>query len=180
MLRRAENVGVTHRQGLFTNKGPMTLHVGRQSYVMIPKLPVEQYRQMLASSAGLPVLFGTVGARAYWLFEGKWFWDNDGLTADEVYAVLVTRGQRRQAQIDRAQSMVAMQQAPVPSVRGAIPDDGKQLVWTRDRGCCRQCGANIELQFDHVIPVSMGGASTPENLQILCGPCNRRKGASII
>ena len=63
--------------------------------------------------------------------------------------------------------------------RGAIPDDVKHLVWQRDGGACRSCGATLELQFDHVIPVSMGGASTPENLQILCGPCNRRKGASL-
>jgi len=26
----------------------------------------------------------------------------------------------------------------------------------------------------------LGGGSTEDNLQILCGPCNRRKGASVI
>ena len=65
------------------------------------------------------------------------------------------------------------------SVREGIPDDVKHLVWTRDRGSCRHCDATVELQFDHVIPVAMGGSSVPENLQILCGPCNRRKGATI-
>jgi 5-methylcytosine-specific restriction endonuclease McrA len=63
--------------------------------------------------------------------------------------------------------------------RGHIPDDVKHLVWTRDQGRCRNCGATAELQFDHVIPVAMGGGSGPENLQVLCGPCNRRKGASV-
>ncbi len=37
-----------------------------------------------------------------------------------------------------------------------------------------------ELQFDHLIPLAFGGATTEQNLQILCGPCDRRKGASII
>jgi 5-methylcytosine-specific restriction endonuclease McrA len=60
-----------------------------------------------------------------------------------------------------------------------ISDDVKQLVWTRDGGRCRNCGSTVELQFDHVIPVSMGGNSEPDNLQILCGPCNRRKGPGI-
>ncbi len=75
-----------------------------------------------------------------------------------------------------------MQHAPAPTIRGAIPDDLKQYVWQRDRGrCrCRQCGSNIELQFDHLIPLAFGGATTEQNLQILCGPCNRRKGASIV
>lgn len=64
--------------------------------------------------------------------------------------------------------------------RGQIPDDVKQLVWHRDGGRCRGCGSAGELQYDHVIPVSMGGGSTEDNLQILCGPCNRRKGASVV
>lgn len=76
--------------------------------------------------------------------------------------------------------MVAMQHAPAPTSRGAIPDDLKRYVWQRDRGRCRQFGSNIELQFDHLIPLAFGGATTEQNLQILCGPCNRRKGASII
>jgi 5-methylcytosine-specific restriction endonuclease McrA len=64
--------------------------------------------------------------------------------------------------------------------RPAIPDDVKLFVWQRGQGACVKCGSNVELQFDYVIPVSLGGASTPENLQILCGPCNRTKSNSIV
>jgi 5-methylcytosine-specific restriction endonuclease McrA len=63
--------------------------------------------------------------------------------------------------------------------RDVIPDDVKQFVWMRDGGRCRQRGAQTDLQFDHIIPVAMGGSSNPENLQILCGPCNRRKNAGL-
>ncbi|ALE07869.1 hypothetical protein AL755_14895 [Arthrobacter sp. ERGS1:01] len=59
--------------------------------------------------------------------------------------------------------------------RRSIPDDLKQYIWTRDEGRCRGCGATTELQFDHIIPVAKGGSNTSENLQILCGPCNRFK-----
>ena len=34
-----------------------------------------------------------------------------------------------------------------------------------------------ELHLDHVVPWSKGGANTVANIQLLCGPCNRRKGA---
>ena len=56
----------------------------------------------------------------------------------------------------------------------------KQLVWNRDGGTCVRCGLQTELQYDHVIPIAHGGGSTEDNLQILCGPCDRRKGASIV
>lgn len=59
--------------------------------------------------------------------------------------------------------------------RPGIPSDVKRAVWVRDGGACRQCGAKKELHFDHIIPYSKGGADSIENLQILCGPCNRSK-----
>lgn len=33
------------------------------------------------------------------------------------------------------------------------------------------------LQLDHIIPLTDGGSANYGNLQMLCGPCNRRKGA---
>ena len=97
----------------------------------------------------------------------------------EVYALLVTRQQRERQRIDRAQAIVSYGSLPRQSGRQSIPDDLKQLVWLRDGGRCRGCGNTVELQYDHIIPVSMGGATSAENLQILCGPCNRRKGAGL-
>jgi HNH endonuclease len=60
-----------------------------------------------------------------------------------------------------------------------IPQDVKIAVSARDGGRCRKCGSTQQLHFDHVIPVSRGGANTVANIQLLCGPCNRTKGASI-
>ena len=33
------------------------------------------------------------------------------------------------------------------------------------------------MELDHVTPESAGGATASHNLQLLCRPCNRRKGA---
>jgi 5-methylcytosine-specific restriction endonuclease McrA len=62
----------------------------------------------------------------------------------------------------------------------AIAQDVKIEVAARDGGRCRQCGSNKELHFDHVTPWSKGGANTADNIQLLCGTCNRRKGADDI
>jgi hypothetical protein len=58
-----------------------------------------------------------------------------------------------------------------------IPQDVKIAVSARDGGRCRKCGSSEKLHFDHVIPVSRGGANTVANIQLLCGACNRAKGA---
>ncbi len=55
----------------------------------------------------------------------------------------------------------------------------KTAVWRRDEGRCTRCGSPQSLEFDHVIPLSMGGSNTVRNLQLLCEPCNSSKGASL-
>ena len=59
----------------------------------------------------------------------------------------------------------------------AIPQDVKIAVSARDGGRCRQCGSTDKLHFDHVIPLSRGGSNSVANIQLLCGVCNRAKGA---
>jgi hypothetical protein len=183
-LRRVENVkAVWHGGlvGLVTHRGHITVTVGRRQYRGQSGLTKDEWQEMVAISDGdQPVSLLHLEERQYWRFEGHWYADNEDLSADEVRALLIARGQRRRATINRAQTIAAMSDAPPPvSVRGAIPDDMRLLVLTRDEGRCRQCGSTSELQFDHIIPWSKGGATSPENLQVLCGPCNRRKGASV-
>jgi hypothetical protein len=61
----------------------------------------------------------------------------------------------------------------------SIPQEVKAEVWQRDGGKCVECGDGHYLEFDHVIPLSRGGATSASNLQILCRACNRTKGARI-
>jgi hypothetical protein len=65
------------------------------------------------------------------------------------------------------------------SGRAAIPEEVRHAVWRRDEARCVQCGSQENLEFDHIIPVSRGGANTERNLQLLCEPCNRAKSATI-
>ncbi|MBF6175271.1 TerD family protein [Nocardia blacklockiae] len=69
--------------------------------------------------------------------------------------------------------------APGRRDRRSIPPEIKAEVWQRDGGRCGECGATHYLEFDHVIPLSRGGATSAANLQILCRSCNRTKGSRI-
>ncbi|MFF3065648.1 HNH endonuclease [Oerskovia sp. NPDC057915] len=57
----------------------------------------------------------------------------------------------------------------------------RTFIKSRDNHACRYCSVSLAaephllLEVDHVIPVSKGGLSTPDNLQTLCWKCNRRK-----
>lgn len=42
---------------------------------------------------------------------------------------------------------------------------------------CLKCGEQKKLTVDHVLPISLGGANTIDNLQPLCDFCNKSKGA---
>jgi len=57
-----------------------------------------------------------------------------------------------------------------------IPSRVKLEVWKRDHGCCKICGSNQSLHFDHIIPYSKGGTSKDtKNIQILCSKHNLAK-----
>jgi hypothetical protein len=50
----------------------------------------------------------------------------------------------------------------------------KRAVYKRDR-VCQKCGSPHHLNVDHIKPYSLHGASTLENLRLLCFNCNQRE-----
>jgi hypothetical protein len=55
----------------------------------------------------------------------------------------------------------------------------RREVWRRDEGKCIKCGSQERIEFDHIIPVTMGGSNTTRNIQLLCETCNRDKAATL-
>jgi tetratricopeptide (TPR) repeat protein len=77
------------------------------------------------------------------------------------------------------EALLAEAMAPAKRSREPIPLEVKQKVFERDGGRCVECGSNFDIQYDHDIPHSLGGADTVENIRILCATCNRCKGARL-
>ena len=67
--------------------------------------------------------------------------------------------------------------------RGEVSDSLRYNIFSRDRFRCVLCGASASqgarLHIDHIIPISKGGKSTPENLRTLCERCNIGKSNKI-
>lgn len=65
----------------------------------------------------------------------------------------------------------------VLSIR-AFTDRDKRTAYEKQKGICPKCGKKFkieEMEADHITPWSKGGKTIPENCQMLCKDCNRRK-----
>jgi 5-methylcytosine-specific restriction endonuclease McrA len=119
--------------------------------------------------------------RDYWPYADKIYSTTDyDLTPEDVLALVNEAANRRRLRLEKAHALAAMtRELSSKSRRTPIPQDVKVTVWQRDNGRCVQCSSQQNLEFDHVIPVAMGGSNTVRNIQLLCEACNRRKGATL-
>jgi 5-methylcytosine-specific restriction endonuclease McrA len=176
MLREAKNAGWTDTGRWFWRRHAFTCGqlVAARGLRTAERAELEQAQR----DSAVEVLHAP-GGRTYWWCMDGFFWEDAGLAAPDVFALVYERRVRAQRRLERAHATVALGQAPAAPRREGIGRDIRFAVWERDGGACVQCAATFELQFDHIIPVAFGGATTAENLQVLCGRCNRTKGASL-
>jgi 5-methylcytosine-specific restriction endonuclease McrA len=56
--------------------------------------------------------------------------------------------------------------------------DDAERIMDSQRGKCACCGIKLrKFHVDHIIPLARGGSNAPDNIQILCPPCNMNKRA---
>ena len=53
-----------------------------------------------------------------------------------------------------------------------------RIVYARDGHVCACCAATDDLTIDYITPLIRGGRQHASNAQVLCRPCNSRKGAT--
>ena len=182
MLREAKNCAFV-RQGVIRRRYAFVVG-SREAGVLRPGAFGRAARAQLDE----PVPLIEAGARRWWWYRDRFWWEDEGYDADDVIALVADRERRAQRRLERAHAALERERgAAGPAGRGRgldqhrepLPRDMRLAVWRRDRGRCRGCGSGFDLQYDHVIPLSLGGATSVENLQLLCGDCNRAKGASL-
>ncbi len=132
----------------------------------------------LQAQASEPVLLCRDGRRSLWQYLDGFWWDDDGLGAEDIKALVLQRKRRLEQKLQSARSLMRAGEDGRPT-RAPIPTELRRAVFERDGGRCVECGGAFDLQYDHILPVAHGGATTLQNLQLLCADCNRRKSDSI-
>lgn len=176
-LRRDSNAGVIYnrngflfrRRFYFVGTGCPPVRLSRATFA---RLGTEQLKQ--------PVAVAHTHARVWWWFEDDWYWASPSYDQSDVLALVRDRQRRERAKLDRAHMLLkAEDTGAARSRRPHIPRELRRAVFERDGGRCVECCSNFDLQYDHILPIALGGATSLENLQLLCGPCNRAKSDNI-
>jgi hypothetical protein len=170
MLREVKNARFERR---FTLLGPR-YHLCEAPEVEWPR---RAFATLVAEQEARPVALFMRGGRTYWAFERRIFWEEEGFAPEDVLALVRARQRRARRALERAHAALASEAGG--SRRRPPAREVRLAVFERDGGRCVECGSRFELQYDHVIPVALGGSGTVENLQLLCAPCNRAKGAAL-
>src|SRR5258708_12486726 len=104
MLSRVENFSITLGPHFLSKRGHVRVNVGKKWYEWKNwRLTNEEFYQFLAERQVIPYRFDLEG-KTYWLFEDRFYRHSEGLTPDEIKALLLTRKKHHLSRIERAQT----------------------------------------------------------------------------
>jgi 5-methylcytosine-specific restriction endonuclease McrA len=98
---------------------------------------------------------------------------------EEVMERLYDEQARLQGARPVGRSIPGRSEQEAQRARRPIPESVRHEVWRRDEGRCVDCGSRVNLEYDHIVPVSGGGSNTARNIALRCERCNRQKGARV-
>jgi hypothetical protein len=174
-LREDNNARFLSRRGFLFERIWFFVATGMPPLRVDPELVAEATTR----SDREPLLIARDDSRQWWIYQGAFYWESYGYSPHDIAALIHQRMRRRQQQLDHARMLYNAEQAPPANRRGAITKAMRQAVYERDGGACVECDSTFDLQYDHLIPVALGGATTVDNLQLLCSACNQSKGGRI-
>lgn len=143
------------------------------------EIPPERFDYLLGAQSESAVAVARTELRTWWLFEGEFYWENEGYDSDDVKALIRQRERQKKRKLEHARALMLAEEEGARPRREGIPLEVRRNVWQRDGGRCVECGRSELLELDHVIPLALGGSNTEKNLQLLCTECNRTKGSSL-
>lgn len=98
---------------------------------------------------------------------------------DEFYTQLTDVAKELYQKLRRIGHSCTLKQYHSKNQRKLMTRELRERIMRRDNYTCKICGKympdEVGLHIDHIIPVSKGGKSIEQNLQVLCSKCNGHK-----
>jgi hypothetical protein len=132
-MREAKNAGFV---GVGTWRKRYVFRDGKK-YVGATRLKREHLAELEAAGEARAVLVFRGWGRQYWLFRGRFHWEDDNLSADDAHALLYEKWRRRERQLERARAVLATESLPRQPRRVLIATEVKEAVFRRDGGLLR-------------------------------------------
>lgn len=96
------------------------------------------------------------------------------------YSRILAKYRQSEKVKDKKRHYQAKRRAIKKNANGTYSNDEWTRLCNKYNNRCLCCGKKKKLTIDHVVPLSLGGDNTINNIQPLCLSCNSRKGANII
>lgn len=115
----------------------------------------------------------------YWFYKNYLLWVNRNCISRDDYNYIklkvdefILHGNEEFARLKNKVNRLKELTLSSGNKRIQISNEICSFVLKRDCEECVICGSKVNLQFDHILPVSKGGNNEPENLRVLCRDCN--------
>src|SRR5271157_134361 len=188
MLKRDPSAKFLYRDvGLFNKKRLFRFYAGKLHTQT--EWDEAQYRSILEQQKYAPVglMKSNSSNKRWWMSRNNFYWEDEGYSATEIMALILEKLEQKKKRVEKAVILLSQRKAVSPQSKAVstngrqpIPDDVKMYVWQRDGGRCVKCRSQEKLEYDHIIPIALGGSNTARNIQLLCEKCNRLKGANLV
>lgn len=113
---------------------------------------------------------------ALWLYKDAVYLARGNYSHDEKKLLILEYVKKEQRKFERLKNSLSEKETEeIKYERTRISEEVRIAVWRRDQGKCARCGSRVNLEYDHIVPVSKGGGNTERNIELLCQDCNRFK-----
>jgi hypothetical protein len=149
--------------------------------VEAPQELSERIEAAFRESAEEPVFLYNVWRRyrGIWMYKGYLYTSTGHFSEADHKLLILEAFDRERRALEKLRAKFHPRAGESSRSRPRISEAVRIEVWNRDGGKCVRCGSRVNLEYDHIIPVSKGGGNTARNIELLCEKCNRAKGDEI-
>lgn len=110
------------------------------------RIGISHYNDLAAAESQHPVPVATSGPRAWWWFEGSFYWESGSYTQRDVLALIRDRQRKAARRLDRAHMLLNVDEGRQEQPQGqrqAIPREVRRVVFERDGVAAQSVAASL-------------------------------------